>query len=73
MQHLRVQIKTKKSLLYAFIDVKKAYDSIHRGKLIEIMIKFKVNPQIIDLIVHMYEKGKTTIHLEKLKETIEMT
>ena len=43
--------KNKKSLFYAFIDFKKAYDSIHRGKLIEVLIKFRVNPHIINLIV----------------------
>ena len=63
----------KKSLFYAFIDFKKAYDSIHRGKLIEVLIRFKVNPHIINLIVQMYENDKTTIQLGKLKETIEVT
>ena len=65
--------KNKKSLFYAFIDFKKAYDSIHRGKLIEVLIKFKVNPHIINLIVQMYENDKTTMQLGKLKETIEVT
>ena len=69
---MRVRIK-KKSLFYAFIDFKKAYDSIHRGKLIEVLIKFKVNPHIINLIVQMYENDKTTIQIGKLKETIEVT
>ena len=62
-----------KSLFYAFIDFKKAYDSINRGKLIEVLIKFKVNPQIINLIVQMYERDKTTIQLGRMKETIEVT
>ena len=65
--------KNKKSLFYAFIDFKKAYDSIHRGKIIEVLIKFKVNPHIINLIVQMYENDKTTIQIGKLKETIEVT
>ena len=39
----------------------------------EVLIKFKVNPHIINLIVQMYENDKTTIHLGKLKETIEVT
>ena len=51
-------------------DFKKAYDSIHRGKLIEVLIKFKVNPHIINLIVQMYENDKTTINLGKLKKTL---
>merc|ERR1711874_405568 len=62
-----------KSLYYTFIDFKKAYDSIHRGKLIEVLIKYKVNPKIIALIVQMYENDRTTIHLGKMKRTIEVT
>ena len=62
-----------KSLFYAFIDFKKAYVSINRGKLIEVLIKFKINPQIINLIVQMYEDDKTTIQLGRMKETIEVT
>merc|ERR1711874_14201 len=44
-----------------------------RGKLIEVLIKFKVNPQIINFIVQMYENDKTTIQLGRMKETIEET
>ena len=46
---------------------------MHRGKLIEVLIKYRVNPKIIDLIVQMYEKDETTINLGKMKETIEVT
>ena len=63
----------EKSLFFAFIDFKKAYDSINRKKLIEVLIKFKINPYIINIIVQMYENDKTTIQLGKLKETIEVT
>ena len=59
-----------KSLFFAFIDFKKAYDSINRKKLIEVLIKFKINPYIINIIVQMYENDKTTIQLGKLNETI---
>ena len=62
-----------KSLFYAFIDFKKAYDSINRKKLIEVLIKFKINPQIINLIVQMYEGDRTTIQLGRMKETVEVT
>merc|ERR1711874_791907 len=44
-----------------------------RGKLIEVLIKFKVNPQIINLIVQMYERDKMTIQVGRMKETIEVT
>ena len=62
-----------KSLYFAFIDFKKAYDSINRKKLIEVLIKFKINPQIINLIVQMYEGDRTTIQLGRMRETIEVT
>merc|ERR1711874_806390 len=47
--------------------------SINRKKLIEVMIRFMINPQIINLIVQMYEGDRTTIQLGKMKETIEVT
>merc|ERR1711874_730227 len=53
--------KRGQSLYYAFIDFKKAYDSIDRKMLIEVLVKFKINPQIIDLIVQMYEGDSTII------------
>ena len=62
-----------KPLFYAFIDFKKAYDSINREKLIEVLIKYTINPYIINMIIQMYEGDKTTINLGKLKETIEVT
>merc|ERR1711874_819755 len=57
-----------KSLFFTFIDFKKAYDSINRRKLIEVLIKFKINPQIIGLIVQMYEGDRTIIQLGRMKE-----
>ena len=60
-------------LYFAFIDFKKAYDSINRKKLIEVLIKFKINPQIINLIVQMYEGDRTIIQLGRMRETIEVT
>ena len=37
------------------------------------LIKFKINPKIIELIVQIYSADRTTINLGKLKETIEVT
>merc|ERR1711874_370754 len=65
--------KRGKSLYYAFIDFKKAYDSIDRKKLIEVLAKFKINPQIIDLIVQMYQENSTVIQLGKMRKKIEVT
>ena len=63
----------KKSLYFAFIDFKKAYDSIDRKILIEVLAKFKINPQIIDLIVQMYEGDSTIIQLGRMRENVEVT
>ena len=63
----------KKSLYFAFIDFKKAYDSIDRRRLIEVLVKFKINPQIIDLIVQMYEGDSTIIQLGRMRKCIEVT
>ena len=60
-------------LYFAFIDFKKAYDSIDRKRLIEVLVKFNINPKIIDLIVQMYEGDSTIIKLGKLKERVEVT
>jgi len=43
------------------------------GKLIEVLIRYKVNPKIIVLIVQLYEKAETTLNLGKMKKTIEVT
>merc|ERR1711909_152145 len=65
--------RKEKSLYFAFIDFKKAYDSINRKRLIEVMIKFGINPQIINMIVQMYEGDKTTVSLGKMEETVDVT
>merc|ERR1712121_347962 len=60
-------------LYLAFIDFKKAYDSIDRRKLIEVLIGYKINPKIIDLIVQMYKEDHTVIKLGSLAEKVEVT
>ena len=65
--------KNGKALYLAFIDFKKAYDSIDRKKLIEVLIEYKINPKIIDLIVQMYKDDHTIINLGNMNEKIEVT
>ena len=67
------RLKEHKNLFYIFIDFKKAYDSVNRGKLIEVLIKYKVNTKIIDMVIQMYENNETTINLGRMKEKIEVT
>merc|ERR1711895_57430 len=65
--------KYGKSLYFAFIDFKKAYDSIDRKKLIEVLIGYKINPKIIDLIVQMYKDDHTIVKLGNMEEKVEVT
>merc|ERR1712121_298335 len=65
--------KYGKDLYLAFIDFKKAYDSIDRKKLIEVLIEFKINPKIIELIVQMYKDDHTIIKLGNMEQKIEVT
>ena len=65
--------RRNRPLYLAFIDFKKAYDSIDRKKLIEVLIEYKINPQIIDMIVQMYHNDHTIIKLGNMKEKVEVT
>ena len=65
--------KYGKSLYFAFIDFKKAYDSIDTRKLIEVLIGYKINPKIIDLIVQMYKDDYTILKLGNMEEKMEIT
>ena len=47
--------------------------TIDRKKLIEVLIYYKINPKIIDLIVQMYENDSTVIKLGSLNEKVEVT
>jgi len=54
------------------VDFKKAYDSVNRQKLIEVMAKYEVNTRIIEMIVQMYASDRTTIKLGSKQETIDV-
>merc|ERR1712050_551100 len=64
---------TGSPMYFAFLDFKKAYDSLDRKKLIEVLIGYKINPKIIDLIVQMYRDDHTIIKLGNMVEKIEVT
>ena len=65
--------RRNRPLYFAFIDFKKAYDSIDRRKLIDVLIEYKINPKIIDLIVQMYKEDHTVIKLGSMVEKVEVT
>merc|ERR1711874_790569 len=45
----------------------------YRQKLIEVLIGYKINPLIIDLIVQMYQEDCTIIKLGKMNKKVEVT
>ena len=64
----------KKDLFILSIDFRKAYDSIDRFKMIEVLKEFKIHPKIINLVAHIYSNDKTNIFLNsKLISNIEIT
>ena len=67
------QRKKHKVLYFAMVDLKNAYDSVDRRKLIEVMAKYEVSINIIEMIVQMYSKDRTTIKLGSMQQTIDVT
>ena len=60
----------KKSLFVTAIDFAKAFDSVKRTKLIEMLKKYKVHPNIINSIVEIYREDSTKIKLNKNTEEV---
>ena len=59
--------RTGTKLIVLALDFKKAFDSIDRSKMIEVLIKYKVHPCLIDLIVKIYSDDITTLILGDMK------
>ena len=55
------------------MDFKKAYDSIDRGKLVETLVRFKIHPKIIDLMVRVYSGDETIMRLRGKEEEVRVT
>lgn len=63
--------KNKKELIVASIDFKKAFDSIKRESLIEILKEYKVHHKIISTVADIYVGDKTVIDLgDELQQEI---
>merc|ERR1712030_122511 len=62
-----------KNLFFAFVDFKKAYDSVDRWSLIKAMRKYGVHTEIIEVIIQIYSEDNTTIKLGDKEEKIEVT
>ena len=46
--------RKKEMLVVVAIDFKKAFDSIDRGRLVEVMVRYRIHPQVIDIILRVY-------------------
>ena len=55
--------KKKKPLIVVSIDFKKAFDSVKREKIIEVMEDYKVHPHLIEGVANIHVGDKTTIDL----------
>ena len=51
------------NLVVVAIDFKKAFDSIDRGKLVEVLVKYRIHPDVIDMMVKVYSGDETVIRL----------
>ena len=59
-------------LIVTTLDFKKAFDSIKRKELIETLIKYKINPKIIDIVAKLYKNDETVIKMGDREETIKI-
>ena len=59
---------TKKPLYVTSIDFSKAFDSIKRSQIINVMMKYKIHPNIIDYIANIYNNDNTTLYLNNIEQ-----
>ena len=62
-----------KRLILVALDFRKAYDSIDRGKLIETLVKYKINPLIINMVAKVYSGDTTNISAKGKEADIRVT
>ena len=64
--------KMRKALIVISVDFAKAYDSVKRDKLIEVLIENKISPCIINFIAGVYVGDRTRIEIGREEEGIEI-
>ena len=62
-----------KNLILVALDFRKAYDSIDRGRLIETLVKYKINPLIINMVAKVCSGDTTNIKVKGKEENIRVT
>ena len=68
-----IKRKYYKNLIIVAIDFKKAFDSVDRGKLVEVLVKYKIHPEVIDMMVKVYSGDKTFLRLGGKVAEVEVT
>ena len=59
-------------LIMVSIDYSKAFDSIDRRRLVEVLIMYKIHPHVIDLIVRVYGGDETVISMMDKEERVKV-
>ena len=62
--------RTRSQLIFIALDFKKAFDSIDRSKMIEVLIRYKVHPNMIDIIARIYNEDRTVLTLGDIEEEL---
>ena len=60
-------------LVVIAIDFRKAYDSIDRGRLLEALVRYRINPGLIDLVAKVYSGDEIVIRWGDREERIRVT
>ena len=60
-------------LIVIALDFKKAYDSIDRGRLLEALVRYRIDPRIIDLVARIYSGDEVVIRWRDREERIRVT
>ena len=70
MQYLIQNSFINKTKLYIFsIDFSKAYDSVNRYKLFQILLEYRVHPKLVDIIAKIYSNDSTCLYLNSKEIT----
>ena len=63
---IKESYKIRKPLFLISIDFAKAFDSVKRDKLVNVLKKYRIHPDIIDIIVHIYNGDITKVHYNNM-------
>ena len=69
---VRQAYSRKEELVIIAVDFKKAYDSIKRQKLIEVMKDYKMPMEMIDLLMRLYSGDMTSVKVGKVEVDMEV-